>query len=253
MFAGALLFVSHDRAFVRRLATRIVELDRGQLRELARRLRRLRAAEARRARCRGQARGAVRQEARAGGGVDPPGRGGAAHPQRGPGARAQAAADRAPRAARAHSARSRCRPQDAAPSGKLVFEARDVALRLRRARRSSRISPRASCAAIASASSGRTAAARRTLIKLLVGELEPHRRLHLPRHVAAAGLLRSAARAAGSGGTPSWTTSPAAAATRSTIDGRARHVSGYLRDFLFPPERLHRAGQRCSRAASATG
>ena len=31
-FAGALLFISHDRAFVRRLATRIVELDRGQLR-----------------------------------------------------------------------------------------------------------------------------------------------------------------------------------------------------------------------------
>ena len=31
-FEGALLFVSHDRAFVRRLATRIVELDRGQLR-----------------------------------------------------------------------------------------------------------------------------------------------------------------------------------------------------------------------------
>ena len=31
-FTGALLFISHDRAFVRRLATRIVELDRGQLR-----------------------------------------------------------------------------------------------------------------------------------------------------------------------------------------------------------------------------
>ena len=31
-FAGALFFVSHDRAFVRRLATQIVELDRGQLR-----------------------------------------------------------------------------------------------------------------------------------------------------------------------------------------------------------------------------
>jgi ATP-binding cassette subfamily F protein uup len=28
-FEGALLFISHDRAFVRRLATRIVELDRG--------------------------------------------------------------------------------------------------------------------------------------------------------------------------------------------------------------------------------
>jgi len=32
-FAGALLFVSHDRAFIRALATRIVDLDRGQLRE----------------------------------------------------------------------------------------------------------------------------------------------------------------------------------------------------------------------------
>src|SRR5580704_4802624 len=31
-YAGALFFVSHDRAFVRRLATKIVELDRGQLR-----------------------------------------------------------------------------------------------------------------------------------------------------------------------------------------------------------------------------
>src|SRR5580692_11999469 len=31
-FAGALFFVSHDRSFVRRLATKIVELDRGQLR-----------------------------------------------------------------------------------------------------------------------------------------------------------------------------------------------------------------------------
>ena len=30
-YPGALLFISHDRAFVRRLATRIIELDRGQL------------------------------------------------------------------------------------------------------------------------------------------------------------------------------------------------------------------------------
>jgi ATP-binding cassette subfamily F protein uup len=29
-FRGALLFVSHDRAFVNRIATRIVELDRGR-------------------------------------------------------------------------------------------------------------------------------------------------------------------------------------------------------------------------------
>ena len=30
-YSGALLFISHDRAFVRRLATRIIELDRGKL------------------------------------------------------------------------------------------------------------------------------------------------------------------------------------------------------------------------------
>jgi len=30
-YAGALLFISHDRAFVRRLATRVIELDRGRL------------------------------------------------------------------------------------------------------------------------------------------------------------------------------------------------------------------------------
>ena len=30
-FRGALLFVSHDRAFIRRMATRVVELDRGEL------------------------------------------------------------------------------------------------------------------------------------------------------------------------------------------------------------------------------
>ena len=34
-YAGALLFVSHDRAFINRLATRIVELDRGRLAETA--------------------------------------------------------------------------------------------------------------------------------------------------------------------------------------------------------------------------
>jgi ATP-binding cassette subfamily F protein uup len=91
-FNGALLFISHDRAFVRRLATRIVELDRGQLREWSGNYDDLRPAETRCARCRGQACRTVRQEARAGGSVDSPGRRGATHAQRGPGARAQAAA-----------------------------------------------------------------------------------------------------------------------------------------------------------------
>ena len=46
-YPGALLFVSHDRAFVRRLSTRIIELDRGQADVLARELRRLCASQGR--------------------------------------------------------------------------------------------------------------------------------------------------------------------------------------------------------------
>ena len=81
-FAGALLFVTHDRAFLSALATRIVELDRGRLTSwpgsYAQYLEKKAAAlnaEARRAR-------AARQEAREGGSVAAPGGEGAAHPQR---------------------------------------------------------------------------------------------------------------------------------------------------------------------------
>ena len=78
-----------------------------------------------------------------------------------------------------------------------------------------------------------------TLIKLLVGELAPtygDRSTAAPRCMPAyfdqqreqldpaASIMDNVT--GGSGETV-------------TIDGRARHVSGYLRDFLFPPERLH--------------
>ena len=77
-----------------------------------------------------------------------------------------------------------------------------------------------------------------TLIKLLVGELEPtdgaiYRGTSLlPAYFdqqreqldPVASILDNVT--GGSGDTV-------------TIDGRARHVSSYLRDFLFPPERLH--------------
>jgi ATP-binding cassette subfamily F protein uup len=77
-----------------------------------------------------------------------------------------------------------------------------------------------------------------TLIKLLVGELEPTSGLIkrgtnlLPAYFdqqreqlnSNASIMDNVT--GGSGDTV-------------TIDGQARHVSGYLRDFLFPPERLH--------------
>ncbi len=77
-----------------------------------------------------------------------------------------------------------------------------------------------------------------TLIKLLVGEIEP-----------TAGTVRR-----GTGLLPAYfdqqreQLDPAASIMDNvtggsgdtvTIDGQPRHVSGYLRDFLFPPERLN--------------
>ncbi|HWG71157.1 MAG TPA: ATP-binding cassette domain-containing protein, partial [Steroidobacteraceae bacterium] len=129
------------------------------------------------------------------------------------------------------------RVQDAAPSGKLVFEAahvghsfgaspviEDFSTRVMRGDRIGIIGPNG-C--------GKT-----TLIKLLVGELEP-----------ATGTIRR-----GTNLLPAYfdqqreqldmTASimdnvTGGSGDTVTIDGRPRHVSGYLRDFLFPPERLN--------------
>ena len=81
-YSGAVMFVTHDRAFLQRLATRIVELDRGRLTSwpgnYATYLRRK--DESLAARC-GPGR-EVRQEARRGGGVAAPGDQGQADAQR---------------------------------------------------------------------------------------------------------------------------------------------------------------------------
>jgi ATP-binding cassette subfamily F protein uup len=235
-FDGALLFISHDRAFVRRLATRIVELDRGQLRvwpgnyddyvlqkraaleveakhdalfdkKLAQEEVWIRqGVEARRTRNEGRVR-----------------------------ALKQLRIQRSER--RERIGQVEIRVQDAAPSGKLVFEAThvthtfgaspviaDFSARIQRGDRIGIIGPNG-C--------GKT-----TLIKLLVGELEPT----LGKIVRGTQLL------------PAYfdqqreQLDPAASIMDNVtggsgdtviIDGQPRHVSGYLRDFLFPPERLH--------------
>jgi ABC transport system ATP-binding/permease protein len=127
--------------------------------------------------------------------------------------------------------------QDAAPSGKLVFDARhagfdygtapivaDFSARIMRGDRIGIMGPNG-C--------GKT-----TLIKLLMGELQPtsgtieRGTSLLPAYFdqqreqldAAASIMDNVT--GGSGDTV-------------TLGGRARHVSSYLRDFLFPPERLH--------------
>jgi len=234
-FTGALLFISHDRAFVRRLATRIVELDRGQLRvwpgsyddylvqkQAALEVEAKHAAlfdkklaqeevwirqgvQARRTRNEGRVR-----------------------------ALKQLRVERSER--RERIGQIEVRVQDAAPSGKLVFEAENVtqvfaaktviadfSVRIMRGDRIGIIGP--------------NGCGKSTLIKLLVGEFEPtagtikrgtnlkiayfdQQREQLDETASIMDNVTG-----GSGDTV-------------TIDGRARHVSGYLRDFLFPPERL---------------
>ena len=93
-FAGSLVFVTHDRRFLRALATRIVEIDRGRVTswpgDYDNYLRR----REERAHAEAQA-NAQFEQARAGRSVDPPGHQGAAHAQRRPRARARSDAPRA--------------------------------------------------------------------------------------------------------------------------------------------------------------
>jgi ATP-binding cassette subfamily F protein uup len=235
-FDGALLFISHDRAFVRRLATRIVELDRGQLRvwpgnydEYVVQKRESLEVEARHAalfdKKLAQEEVWIRQ------GVE-------ARRTRNEGrvrALKQLRIQRSER--RERIGQVELRVQEASPSGKLVFEAThvtqsfgvspviaDFSARIQRGDRIGIIGPNG-C--------GKT-----TLIKLLVGDLEP-----------TSGTIRR-----GTGLLPAYfdqqreQLDPAASIMDNvtggsgdtvTIDGQPRHVSGYLRDFLFPSERLH--------------
>ncbi len=235
-FGGALLFISHDRAFVRRLATRIVELDRGQLRVWP-----------------GnyddyvlQKRAALEVEAKHAALFDKKlaqeevwiRKGVQARRTRNEGrvrALEQLRLERRDR--RERIGQVDVRVQEAGPSGKLVFEAVNVSqsfggppvivdfsARIMRGDRIGIIGPNG-C--------GKT-----TLIKLLVGKLEPEQGTIrrgtslLPAYFdqqrdqldPAKSIMDNVT--GGSGET-------------ITIDGQARHVSSYLRDFLFPPERLH--------------
>jgi ABC transport system ATP-binding/permease protein len=235
-FVGALFFISHDRAFVRRLATKIVELDRGQLRVWP-----------------GgyddyviQKRAALETEAKHAALFDKKlaqeevwiRRGVEARRTRNEGrVRALEQLRFQRRERRDRLGLVELRAQDAAPSGKLVFEAvhvthsfgaatiiRDFSARIMRSDRIGIIGP--------------NGCGKSTLIKLLVGELEPtsgtiKRGTNLlPAYFdqqreqldTTASIMDNVT--GGSGDTV-------------TIDGQPRHVSGYLRDFLFPPERLN--------------
>jgi ATP-binding cassette subfamily F protein uup len=234
-FNGALLFVSHDRAFVRRLATRIVELDRGRLRpwpgnydDYVLQKRAALEVEAKHAalfdKKLAQEEVWIRQ------GIE-------ARRTRNEGrvrALKQLRIQRSER--RERIGQVDIRVQDAAPSGKLVFEAigvthgfggsaviADFSARIMRGDRLGIIGPNG-C--------GKT-----TLIKLLVGELEPDSG-EIRRGTGLAVAYFDQQREQLDPAASIMDNVTGGSGDTVTIDGQPRHVSGYLRDFLFPPERL---------------
>ncbi len=235
-FDGALLFISHDRAFVRRLATRIVELDRGQLRvwpggydDYVVQKRAALEVEAKHAALFDKK--LAQEEVWIRKGVE-------ARRTRNEGrvrALEQLRIQRSER--RERIGQVDVRVQEAGPSGKLVFEAEhvtktfgaapviaDFSVRVMRGDRIGIIGPNG-C--------GKT-----TLIKLLVGDLEPTQGT-IRRGTSLLPAYFDQQRDQLDPSKSIMDNVTGGSGETITIDGRARHVSSYLRDFLFPPERLH--------------
>jgi len=232
-FEGSVVFVTHDRAFLRRLATRIVEIDRGQVTSwpgdydnyLRRREERLHAEtqanalfdkklaqeevwirkgiEARRTRNEGRVR-ALKQMRR----------------------------ERAVR--REQAGKVAMAAATAGRSGKRVIEAKDVSFSFgerKLVREFSTVIQRGDkVGLIGPNGSGKT-----TLLRLLLGQLQPQHGEVKPGsnlEVAFFDQLRGALR-------DDWNALDNVAEGREFIDinGARKHVLGYLQDFLFSPER----------------
>jgi ABC transport system ATP-binding/permease protein len=234
-FAGALLFVSHDRAFINRLATRIVELDRGTLTstqgnydDYARIKAQQLAAEAQQ-----QAlfdKKLAQEEAWIRKGVE-------ARRTRNEGrvrALYQLRAQR--RARRERTGSIELEQHSAAESGAVVFEAehlgiefdgraviRDFSGRIMRGDRIGLVGP--------------NGAGKSTLIKALLGEIPvQHGRVASGSRLEVAYYDQERAQL---NLDESVMQNISGRNDQVIVNGKSRHVSGYLQDFLFRPEQLH--------------
>jgi ATP-binding cassette subfamily F protein uup len=232
-FRGGVLFVTHDRALLTRLATRILELDRGRLTSwpgdypnfLAKKALALEEEERHDALFDKKL---AQEEAWIRRGIK-------ARRTRNEGrVRALVAMREERRRRREVQGRAQFAVEEAQASGKLVIEAehvsfgfggepivRDFSLRIRRGDRIGLIGP--------------NGAGKTTLLKLLLGELAPDRgrvRLGTKLEVAYFDQLRMQL-------APEQTVleSVAGGSEQIELGGERRHVLGYLQDFLFSPER----------------
>ncbi|HWQ70222.1 MAG TPA: ATP-binding cassette domain-containing protein [Patescibacteria group bacterium] len=241
-YAGAVVFVTHDRVFLQNLATRIVELDRGTLTSwpgdyatFLRRKEEWLASEA--AQNDKFDKRLTEEEAWLRQGIK-------ARRTRDEGRIRTLMAMRQERAARrAQVGTVRLQAEIGERSGRLVFEAgdisksfgdkavvRDLSLRVMRGDRVGLIGPNGS---------GKT-----TLLRLLIGELTPDtgdvkrganvQVAYYDQQREQLDPQRTVFDTVGDGN------------DTVTVNGRAQHVHGYLRDFLFPPERAYARVQTLS-------
>ena len=232
-YPGAIVFVTHDRAFLQRLATRIVDLDRGRLTswpgDYTTFLRRKEAALATDAVAEETFdKRLAQEEAWLRRGVK-------ARRTRDEGRVRQLMAMRAERAARrAQIGSVRLQVEAAERSGHLVFEIdglykafgpsvviRDLSMRIMRGDRIGLV--------------GRNGAGKTTLLRMLMGELAPDAgEIRRGEQVQIAYFDQQREQL-----DPERTVADTVADGNDTVTvgGTSRHIFGYLEDFLFPPER----------------
>ena len=232
-FPGAVVFVTHDRAFLQRVASRVVDLDRGRLtswpgdyatvvRKKEEWLANQAVAQAKFDRQLAGEEAWLRQGVKA-------------RRTRNEGRVRALEAMRAERAARRATAGTvRLQVEAADPSGRVVFEAEDVSksfgdtpvvrdftLRVLRGDKVGLLGP--------------NGAGKTTLLRLLLGELPPDRgEVRIGANVQVAYYDQQREQL-----DPERTVLDTVGDGRQmlTINGEPRHVIGYLGDFLFPPER----------------
>jgi len=233
-YAGALLFISHDRAFVRRLATRIIELDRGQLTSWPGNYDAYVTGKAEQleVEVRHQAlfdKKLSQEEAWIRQGIK-------ARRTRNEGrVRALKALREERRTRRERSGKVDLRLEQGSLSGKRVLEVEHVSVGF-----DGRTVIRDFSACILRGDRigiiGPNGAGKSTLIRVLLGELEPDSGVvQRGTRLEVAYFDQQRAQL-----DPQATLMDSVADGRLsvTISGRSKHVAGYLQDFLFPPERL---------------